>query len=327
MWRMLAFLQQRLTIAIPVMLVLGFIFGVQVDASPLQFLVLPFTFLMVYPMMVNLRLQELTHLSDLPLQGVTQGINFLVIPFLAFGLGLWFFPDQPWLALGLLLAGLVPTSGMTISWTGMAGGNVPAAIRMTVVGLLLGALATPFYVDVLMGATLEVELLRILLQIGVIVLLPLVLGQLTRIVLIRRVGTDAYRAHWAPRFPLLSTLGVLGIVFIAMALNAEALLAEPEMLLWILVPLILLYLVTFALSTVVGRLLFARGDAIALVYGTVMRNLSIALAVAMNAFGSEGATAALVIALGFVIQVQAAAWYVRLGNAVFGPPEPRDPAN
>lgn len=327
MWKTLAFLQQRLTIAIPVMLALGFIFGVQVDASPLQFLVLPFTFLMVYPMMVNLRLQELTHLSDLPLQGVTQGINFLVIPFLAFGLGLWFFPDQPWLALGLLLAGLVPTSGMTISWTGMAGGNVPAAIRMTVVGLLLGALATPFYVDVLMGATLEVDLLRILLQIGVIVLLPLVLGQLTRIVLIRRVGTDAYRAHWAPRFPLLSTLGVLGIVFIAMALNAEALLAEPEMLLWILVPLILLYLVTFALSTVVGRLLFARGDAIALVYGTVMRNLSIALAVAMNAFGSEGATAALVIALGFVIQVQAGAWYVRLGNAVFGPPEPRDPAN
>lgn len=327
MWKTLAFLQQRLTIAIPVMLVMGFIFGVQVDASPLQFLVLPFTFLMVYPMMVNLRLQELTQLSDLPLQGVTQGINFVVIPFLAFGLGLWFFPDQPWLALGLLLAGLVPTSGMTISWTGMAGGNVPAAIRMTVVGLLLGALATPFYVDFLMGATLEVDLLRILLQIGVIVLLPLVLGQLTRIVLIRRVGTDAYRAHWAPRFPLLSTLGVLGIVFIAMALNAEALLAEPEMLLWILVPLILLYLVTFALSTVVGRLLFARGDAIALVYGTVMRNLSIALAVAMNAFGSEGATAALVIALGFVIQVQAAAWYVRLGNAVFGPPEPRDPAN
>lgn len=44
-----------------------------------------------------------------------------------------------------------------------------------------------------------------------------------------------------------------------------------------------------------------------LVYGTVTRNLS--------------------IALGFVIQEQAAARYVRLGNAVFGPPEPRDPAN
>ncbi|WP_028491405.1 arsenic resistance protein [Thioalkalivibrio sp. ALE19] len=326
MWKVLAFLQQRLVIAIPVMLVLGFVFGVQVDAGPLQFLVLPFTFLMVYPMMVNLRLQELTHLSDLRLQGVTQAINFLIIPFLAFGLGLWFFPEQPWLALGLLLAGLVPTSGMTISWTGMAGGNVPAAIRMTVVGLLLGALATPFYVDVLMGATLEVDLLRILWQIGVIVLLPLALGQLTRLLLIRRVGPGGFREQWAPRFPLLSTLGVLGIVFIAMALNAEALLAAPEMLLWILVPLILLYLATFALSTLVGRLLFARGDAIALVYGTVMRNLSIALAVAMNAFGTEGAAAALVIALGFVIQVQAAAWYVRLSNAVFGPPEPRDPA-
>ena len=37
----------------------------------------------------------------------------------------------------LLLAGLVPTSGMTISWTGFAKGNVAAAVKMTVIGLTL----------------------------------------------------------------------------------------------------------------------------------------------------------------------------------------------
>ena len=34
-----------------------------------------------------------------------QAINFAVIPFVAFGLGKIFFADQPWYALGLLLAG------------------------------------------------------------------------------------------------------------------------------------------------------------------------------------------------------------------------------
>ena len=62
-----------------------------------------------------------------------------------------------------------------------------------------------------------------------------------------------------------------------------------------------------------------RGDAIALVYGTVMRNLSIALALAMNVFGPAGAQAALVIALAYVVQVQSAAWYVRLTDRIFGP--------
>ena len=71
-------------------------------------------------------------------------------------------------------------------------------------------------------------------------------------------------------------------------------------------------------TTVVAKLLLPRGDAIALVYGTVMRNLSIALALAMNAFGSASSDAALVITLAYIIQVQSAAWYVKLTDTLFG---------
>jgi hypothetical protein len=74
--------------------------------------------------------------------------------------------------------------------------------------------------------------------------------------------------------------------------------------------LLALYVGNYLLSTVVAKLLLPRGDAIALVYGTVMRNLSIALALAMNAFGSASSDAALVITLAYIIQVQSAAWYV-----------------
>jgi predicted Na+-dependent transporter len=56
-----------------------------------------------------------------------------------------------------------------------------------------------------------------------------------------------------------------------------------------------------------------------MVYGTVMRNLSIALAIAMNAFGEKGADAALVVAAAYIIQVQSAAWYVKLTPRLFGP--------
>ena len=114
-------------------------------------------------------------------------------------------------------------------------------------------------------------------------------------------------------------LGVLGIVFIALALKARAVAAHPEQLVAIFIPLLLLYLFNYVLSTVIGKMLLPREDAIAMVYGTVMRNLSIALAVAINAFGTAGSEAALVISLAYVVQVKSAAWYVKYTDRVFGP--------
>jgi ACR3 family arsenite efflux pump ArsB len=114
-------------------------------------------------------------------------------------------------------------------------------------------------------------------------------------------------------------VGVLGIVFVAIALKARGISENPAILGGILVPLLIMYGLNFSLSTVIGRMFFNRGDAIALVYGTVMRNLSIALAIAINAFGEKGADAALVIALSYIIQVQSAAWYVKFSDRIFGP--------
>ena len=64
-----------------------------------------------------------------------------------------------------------------------------------------------------------------------------------------------------------------------MALKAKGIAASPGMLLYILIPLIIIYTFNFTLSSLIGKFFLPRGDAIALVYGSVMRNLSIALAI------------------------------------------------
>jgi ACR3 family arsenite transporter len=144
------------------------------------------------------------------------------------------------------------------------------------------------------------------------------LGFLTRQSLLKKYSMVEFKERIAPRFPAISTIGVLGIVFVAMSLKAKTILTDPGQLLMIFIPLLILYLFNFILSTLIGRRFFTRGDSIALVYGTVMRNLSIALAIAINAFGEAGTDAALVIALAYIIQVQSAAWYVRLTDSLFG---------
>ncbi|WP_245619886.1 universal stress protein [Desulfobacter vibrioformis] len=319
MWKLLQKMSKNLTLAIPAMMLAGFIFGIFMDAAFLKTLIIPFTFLMVYPMMVTLNIQKVFEGGDVKAQVLTQVINFGVVPFLAYIMGLIFFKNQPYMALGLLLAGLVPTSGMTISWTGFAKGNLAAAVKMTVIGLTLGSIATPLYVRMLMGTSIEIDMAGIFKQIVVIVFIPMAAGYLTRRHLVKKHGEKGFKTSVAPKFPPLSTLGVVGIVFIAMALKARAIAAAPGMLAYILIPLVIIYGFNFTFSSLVGKWLLPRGDAIALVYGSVMRNLSIALAIAINAFGKQGASAALVVAVAYIIQVQSAAWYVKLTDKIFGP--------
>lgn len=321
MWKFLGKITKNLTIAIPVIMISGFIFGIILNAEFLKGVIIPFTFLMVYPMMVSLNIQKVFEGGDLKAQVLTQVINFGIVPFLAYFLGLLFFNNNPYMALGLLLTGLVPTSGMTISWTGFAGGNLEAAVKMTIIGLTLGSIATPFYVQLLMGESIEINFLKVIQQIVIIVFLPMVAGFFTRKYLVNKYGQKEFIQNIGPKFPALSTLGVVGIVFIAMALKAKGIAASPGMMLYILVPLVIMYTFNFILSSLIGKLFLPRADAIALVYGSVMRNLSISLAIAINAFGKEGASAALVVAIAYIIQVQSAAWYVKFTDQIFGPPD------
>ncbi len=315
----LNWLQKRLVWSIPGTMVLGLAFGSTVDAGFLRWAIMPLTFLMVYPMMVTMNLRALGGRGSVRLQATALVVNFLLMPLTAWSVGLLFFPDQPAARLALLLTALLPTSGMTISWTGFAKGNVPAAVQMTVVGLIAGSLLAPLYLKALLGAVVDIPMSQVALQIGLIVFLPMVLGHLTQKVLVARHGPQRFNAQDKPRFPPWSTLGVLGIVFVSMEIKAPDILREPQAMVALLLPLVLVYALNFFVSTLIGRVFFARGDAIALVYGTVMRNLSIALAIAIGVFREQGADAALLIALAYIVQVQSAAWYVRWADRLFGP--------
>ena len=135
---------RHLTIAIPTAMAAGFVLGVYFDAAPLKGLIPYFTFLMVFPMMVTLRYRELFTSCAFRTQGLTQFFNLALIPVIGYLLGRLFFADSPHLALGLLLAAVIPTSGMTVSWTGFARGNVEVAVKMMIIGRPWDPCSPPF---------------------------------------------------------------------------------------------------------------------------------------------------------------------------------------
>ena len=322
MWKTLSILQKNLVWSIPISMVLGLIFGYLFDAAPLKQFIIPVTFIMVYPMMVTLNVQSIFKGKDVKLQTTTQVINFVFIPLLAYFIGKFFFVGHLekyglW-AVGLFLIGVLPTSGMTISWTGFARGNKEAAVKMVVFGLVLGALAAPIFTKVFMGATIDVDMLHMFKQIALFVFIPLFMGLLTQYLAVKRFGRQIWNQRIKPKFPPFSALGVTLIAFVAMSLKAKNIIANPADIVSILIPLSVFYLASYVLLSVTGKLFFKREDAVAMVFGVVMRDLSIALAIAMTAFGKQGLTIALLIALAYVIQIQSAAWYVYFVDKIFG---------
>ncbi len=325
MWKMLTILQKNLVWSIPISMTLGLLYGYFFDAGPLKQFIIPVTFIMVYPMMVTLNVQSIFKGKDYKLQISTQLINFVLVPLTAYYIGKLFFSGSLekyglW-AVGLFLIGVLPTSGMTISWAGFAKGNKEAAIKMVIFGLVLGSLAAPVYTKMFMGATIDVDMLHMFKQIALFVFVPLFAGLFTQYGVKKKYGAREWNERIKPKFPPFSALGVTLIAFVAMSLKAKNIIANPADIVTILIPLTVFYLVSYVFLSITGKLFFKREDAIAMVFGVVMRDLSIALAIAMTAFGKQGLTIALLIALAYVIQIQSAAWYVKLVDKIFGKPK------
>ena len=73
------------------MMIAGFAFGATQGMGWLKSLIVPFTFLMVHPMMVTLKIKKVFEGGDAKAHILTQLISCGLIPFLAFGVAHIFF--------------------------------------------------------------------------------------------------------------------------------------------------------------------------------------------------------------------------------------------
>lgn len=302
---------KSLIVTIPITLLIGFITGLFVNTSFLKDYILAFTFFMIYPTMIGFKIQEAVNLSYMKIVFVIAILNFIVIPLVAIGFGKAFFADSPMLIVGIVMMSLFPTSGMTISWTMLNKGNVAAAIKITAISLLLGSFLAPVYLYVIVGALVEVDIMQTVMTVLQIVILPMLLGHITYKVYMRSHSLQEFNTVLKPLLPGVSTWGIVFIVFSSVSMKAKVLVSNPSVLLLITGVLVLFYLINFSISTLLGRWMFNRADAYAVVYGTVMRNLSIALGLAVASFGSD---TALLVTIAFIIQVQIAAWYGKISS-------------
>lgn len=275
----------------------------------LQSAVTPVLFLMIYPMMINIDLREIFNIREhLGPVGLSLVVNFVVVPLIAVVLAKLFFAGNSTYAVGLYLIALIPTSGMTAAWAGLAGGDLEAALVAIAVNLVAAVFFLPVYLSTLVGGSVGFDPTALYRQLGIIVAIPMLAGNATRRLLLHQYGPDSIK-RLKPTFGGVSSLGVMLIVFIAMSMQSESILAEPVTSAVTVVPLVLFYGTILAIGSALGRSFLGPEQAVALVYATSMRNLSIALAIAA-APGFPPAEAVLPIALAYLLQPPLGAVYM-----------------
>ena len=318
--RFLTGIKSNLIYVVVASLAAGLVVGQFAGASfkgLLQSAVVPVLFLMIYPMMINIDLREVVNVrSHARVVALSLLVNFGVAPLLAVGLARLFFDGSVGYAVGLYFIALIPTSGMTAAWTGLADGDLESALVAMAVNLLAAVAILPAYLSMLVPASVAFDPTALYQQLAQVVAIPMIAGNLTRRVLLRRYGSDGFK-RLKPTFGGLSSVGVMFIVFIAMTMRSQSILADPVASASTIVPLVIFYAVILAVGAGLGRALLDTERGVALVYATSMRNLSIAVAVVVAA-DSVPAEAVLPIALAYILQPPLGAVYMHYRRDVVG---------
>jgi len=275
-------------------------------------------FLMMYPAMTNVRLTEVGQAFRSPRQlAVVLAFNYLVAPFLMFGLANVFVSD-PELRTGLILYGLAPCIAMVIIFTFLAKGNTPMALVFVALNSVAQMILIPVYARLLIGnVSFDVRVVAesVVLYLG----LPLALGVATRILVVRRrgeAGMDALK-------PMLNGVSILGLLFtliVMFALKGDLILTRPGIVLEMAIPMTLFFIAMFFIVLFVGwRLRFPYRDAVAVAFNATGRDFEIAIAIAITAFSP---TVALATVVGPLVEVPVMLFLVwsamRLAPRLFG---------
>ncbi len=275
-------------------------------------------FLMMYPALLNLQVAELKKLRRNPRPILlTLLSNWIVAPLLAAALARLFLRGHEQLTVAVILLGSSPCTAMVLVWGRLARGNQEQNVVNTslntltimvlyvpVVGLLTGLQGIP--VD------------RALLAISALVFigLPLVLGVLSRRLLVRARGEVWFSNVYRPIVERVAMVALLTTLVVLFSLNGQVLLGNLNLLLLVSAPLLLHFVIVVGYNLLITRAAgLAYREAIVTVLIGSSSHFEIAIATAVAMYG-VGSLAALGTTMGLFWEVPIMLGLVAAGKAL-----------
>jgi ACR3 family arsenite transporter len=208
--------------------------------------------LMIYPMMLKIDFSSILGVRKRP-GGilVTLFVNWLVKPFSMALLGWLFFKHvfRPWIGpaladqyvAGVIILAAAPCTAMVFVWSYLTDGD-PAytLVQVSLNDLIMLLLFAPIVSLLVAGASaLTVPFQVLLYSVVAFIVIPLALGSISRLVLLRTRGREWFEGAFLPFFQPITTLALLATLVLIFAFQADNITGRWFHVLLIAVPILI----------------------------------------------------------------------------------------